>query len=160
MLYLTGAGSQDEVVNFEVEIRIANPNNKIRPGMSCDADIQTETKNNVISIPIQCVTARVKESKMENVGQGEDNGDSEQRVKNTVKQNKPEEVIFLADNGKAKMVNVKTGISDDSYIEVESGLNDGDVVISGPYRAISKELDNGKTISVMNSKSKSTSTAK
>ena len=53
----TGLGSQDEVVNFEVEIRLSNPDKKIRPGMSCDADIETETKHNVISVPIQSVMA-------------------------------------------------------------------------------------------------------
>ena len=148
----TGAGSQDEVVNFEVEIRVQNPDNKIRPGMSCDADIQTETKHNVVSVPIQCVTARLKDAGMKPMGEeGEEQAPQNNKPK-TIKQNKPQEVVFLADKGKAKMVNVKTGISDDTYIEVESGLNGGEEVVSGPYRAISKELEEGKTISVTNTK--------
>ena len=150
---VTGAGSQDEVVNFEVEIKIANPDNKIRPGMSCDADILTETKHDVVSVPIQSVTARVNEPVQ--MKGGEEDNTTENKPKSVVKQNKPKEVVFLADNGKAKMVDVKTGISDDTYIEIESGLKGGEEVISGPYRAISKELENGKTISISNSKKNS-----
>ena len=146
----TGLGTQDEVVNFEVEIRLSNPDNKIRPGMSCDADIETETKHNVISVPIQSVTARVKEQpKM----QEEDEDAAVVKTTNRAfKQNKPQEVVFIVDNGKAKMVPVKTGISDDTYMEIESGLTSGENVVSGPYRAISKELEDGKTVAVSNSK--------
>lgn len=141
----TGLGTQDEVVNFEVEIRIISPDNKIRPGMSCDADIETETKQNVVSIPIQCVTARVKEKPKAPEGEGGDEAEAKQKA---TRQAKPKEVVFLAQDGKAKMVEVKTGISDDNYIEVSSGLKGDEEVISGPYRAISKELEDGKTISV------------
>lgn len=146
----SGLGTQDEVVNFEVEIRILNPDDKIRPGMSCDADIETETKENVISIPIQSVTARVKEPVK--IQTEEEEG----VVKNnkTPKQNKPKEVVFIADNGKVKMVEVKTGISDDLYIEIQSGLKGGEEVVSGPYKAISKDLEDGKTISVSNTRQK------
>ncbi len=146
----SGLGTQDEVVNFEVEVRILNPDNKIRPGMSCDADIETETKSNVIAVPIQSVTARINQP-----AAAPAEGDDEAVVKQkTSKQNKPKEVVFLAQNGKAKMVEVKTGISDDSYIEIQSGLKGDEDVVSGPYRAISKDLDEGKTITVSNTKRK------
>jgi len=65
---------------------------------------------------------------------------------------KPKEVVFLADNGKAKMVAVETGISDDNFIEIKSGLKDGEVVISGSYRAISRELENGSIVRVEDKK--------
>lgn len=142
----SGLGTQDEVVNFEVEIRLLNPDNQVRPGMSCDADIQTDTKQNVWSVPIQSVTARVAEMK--------DQPPAEEGV--TVTQNnksqngksiKPQEVVFVIENNKAKKVNVKTGISDDTYIEIISGLNGTEEVVSGPYRAISKDLEDGKTVS-------------
>jgi HlyD family secretion protein len=148
----TGLGTQDEVVNFEVEIRIINPDDKIRPGMSCDADIETETKQNVIAVPIQSVTARIKEP-MKMQPEGEDEGLVVKKEKNG-KQNKPQEVVFLAENGKAKMVPVKTGISDDSYIEITEGLKGSEEIVSGPYKAISKDLEDGKMISVSNSKRK------
>jgi len=145
----TGLGTQDEVVNFEVEIKLVNPDDKIRPGMSCDADIETETKENVLSVPIQSVTARVKDIPKPEEEDEEESGVV--RAKNN-KQSKPKEVVFVTENGKAKMIEVKTGISDDTYIEVVSGLKGGEEVVSGPYRAISKELEDGKTVSVSNPK--------
>jgi len=148
----TGTGTQDEVVNFEVEIRLSNPDINIRPGMSCDADISTETKQNVISVPIQSVTARIKDAApAPKEGDEEDNA---AKPKNG-KHNKPKEVVFLSDNGKAKMVEVETGISDDTYIEIKNGLKGNEEIISGPYKAISKDLENGKVISVTNAKQKS-----
>lgn len=144
----TGLGTQDEVVNFEVEIKLVNPDDKIRPGMSCDADIETETKENVLTVPIQSVTARVKDMPKPEEDEEES---GVVRAKNG-KQSKPKEVVFLTENGKAKMIEVKTGISDDTYIEVVSGLKGGEEVVSGPYRAISKELEDGKTVSVSNPK--------
>lgn len=144
----TGLGTQEEVVNFEVKIKLLDLDDKIRPGMSCDADIETETKHNVLAVPIQSVTARLQEkpnpsqSKEDNPNNNSKNG----------KRNKPKEVVFIVDNGKAKMVEVKTGISDDNYIEIVEGLKGDEEVISGPYRAVSRELEDGKKISIMSTK--------
>lgn len=140
-----GLGTQDEVVNFEVRILIEDPDKQLRPGMSCDADIKTETKPNVIAVPIQSVTARVDKPKMEEMKKDEES--QVEKPKNG-KSNKPKEVVFLAQDGKAKMLEVKTGISDDSYIEIINGLKGGEDVISGPYKAISKELEDGAKISL------------
>ena len=145
-----GAGTQDQVVNFEVKILLVSPDNNIRPGMSCDGDILTETKQNVLAIPIQSVTARVDKAKM---AAPEQSGQVAQQNNKTVKSNKPKEVVFVVDNGKAKMIEVKTGISDDTYIEVESGLKGTEEVVSGPYRAISKDLEDGSKISVQSKRS-------
>ncbi|PKL83004.1 MAG: efflux RND transporter periplasmic adaptor subunit [Ignavibacteriae bacterium HGW-Ignavibacteriae-3] len=139
-----GLGTQDEVVNFEVKILIVDAGDKIRPGMSCDADIETEKKFNVLTVPIQSVTARVdKELPQDSKGEEQ----AETKVKKE-KSNKPKEVVFINENNKAKMVEVKTGISDDTYIEILSGLNGEENVVNGPYRAISKELEDGSKISV------------
>ncbi|AFN75511.1 efflux transporter, RND family, MFP subunit [Melioribacter roseus P3M-2] len=143
----SGLGTQDEVVNFEVKIRLTDKDDKIRPGMSCDADIETETKENVLAVPIQSVTARVPKPEKSEEG-------DEDNVKENNRKNKPQEVVFIVENGKAKMVKVKTGISDDNYIEIIEGLQGGEEVISGPYRAISKELEDGKTVTVTSGKSK------
>lgn len=142
----TGLGTQQEVVNFEIKIGLIDPDKAIRPGMSCNADIQTETKNNVTSVPIQSVTARGKMQKTEPEGEGEDEAQTVQKIEK--KGNKPKEVVFLADGNKAKMVEVATGISDDNYIEVKSGLKGGEKVISGSYRAISRELNDKSNIRV------------
>ncbi|MBU0561174.1 MAG: efflux RND transporter periplasmic adaptor subunit [Bacteroidetes bacterium] len=135
----SGSGTQDEVVNFEVRVRLLDLDDNIRPGMSCDTDIETETKVNVVSVPIQSVTARVDKPKVEKSEEGDEDAPA---VKNGRK-NKPKEVVFVNDNGTAKQILVETGISDDTYIEIKSGLEGGEEVIIGPYRAISKELEEG-----------------
>ena len=136
----TGAGTQNEVVNFEVKILLLTPDEAIRPGMSCDSDIQTETKNNVVSVPIQSVTARVPKPG-EGGGDGEMN-DSVQRGKRA----EPKEVVFIVKDNVVNMVEVKTGISDDTYIEITEGLDGSEKIVSGPYRAISKDLEEGSKV--------------
>ena len=137
----TGFGTQDEVVNFQVKIKLIAPNDKIRPGMSCDADIETETKFDVVSIPIQSVTARMKKDKKDK----KDGEEDKPKVKNG-KREKPEEVVFVLEGNEVKKVKVETGISDDTYIEIVSGLEGEEDVVSGPYRAISKELEDGSKV--------------
>lgn len=132
----SGVGTQDEVVNFEVKIEILNSEIMIRPGMSCDADIETETRVDVFAVPIQSVTARTLPPK-----EGEEpNPDGGRKG--------PQEVIFVVDEGVSKLVKVETGISDDTYIEITDGLEGEETVISGSYRAISKELEDGTKVSI------------
>ncbi len=140
----SGLGTQEQVVNFEVKIKLIDLDPKLRPGMSCNADVETETVHNVLCVPIQSVTARTdipmkedstkKDAKMD---------DGEMK---SPKKNEPKEVVFLFDGGKVKMVPVKTGISDDNYLEIKSGLDGGEEVVSGSYRAISRELNDGSTV--------------
>ncbi|HEX2867494.1 MAG TPA: efflux RND transporter periplasmic adaptor subunit [Ignavibacteriales bacterium] len=141
----TAEGTQQEVVNFEIKIRLANTKDNIRPGMSCNADIETETRNNVLSVPIQSVTARgIKPPEEKKEGE-----EAAAQVKtDKMKDKKPKEVVFVVENNKAKMKEVKTGISDDSYIEVISGLNGNEKVVSGSYRAISRELAENSNVRV------------
>ncbi|MEI7812810.1 MAG: efflux RND transporter periplasmic adaptor subunit [Ignavibacteria bacterium] len=135
----TSAGTQQEVVNFEIKIRIVDADKTIRPGMSCNSDILTETKADVISVPIQSVTVRGAVTPEEE--KKDDADDVAVQAKTTVKKdNKPKEVVFLVENNKAKMAEVKTGISDDNYIEIISGLKGNEKVVSGPYKAVSREL--------------------
>ena len=133
----TGFGTQDEVVNFEVRIRLISPNERIRPGMSCDADIETETRFDVVSVPIQSVTARMNKEKKE---------EGDKPKAKSGKREKPEEVVFTLEGNEVKKVKVETGISDDTYIEIISGLEGEEDVVSGPYRAISKELEDGSKV--------------
>ena len=147
-----GIGTQEQVVNFEVKIKLIKPDPKLRPGMSCNADVETETVFDVISVPIQSVTVRSdlpKEEKPEGEGEGED-----EEMPNKPNGNKedPKEVVFVFDNGTAKIKNVTTGISDDNYLEIKEGLEVGETVISGSYRAISRELAEGSKVRVENKK--------
>lgn len=146
----SGMGTQDEVVNFIVKIRIINDKFELRPGMSCTVDILVQTKENVLSVPIQSVTTR-EESEMNNMMQKEENEnlttESEQKAS---KKLKPKEIVFFVDNGIAKKEEVKTGISDDTYIEIIEGVQEGQEVIKGSFKAINKELEDGSKIKVDN----------
>ncbi len=145
----SGLGTQEQVVNFEVRIKLIDPDNALRPGMSCNADIETETVSNVLSVPIQSVTAR---SEMPNMNMNESEEDEEGATVtpagNGGKQNKLQEIVFIVENGKAKKINVETGISNDNYLHIKSGLKGGEEVISGSYRAISRELSDGVVVRV------------
>jgi HlyD family secretion protein len=143
----TGFGTQEQVVNFEVKIKLIDLDPNLRPGMSCNADIETETVFDVISVPLQSVTARTDIP--ENNDTTKSNNDKEEKKDENIGQkNKPKEVVFLVDNGKAKMVVVETGISDDNYLEITGGLEVDEEVVSGSYRAISRELNDGSIVRV------------
>ncbi len=141
----SGLGTQEQVVNFEVRIRVTNPENNLRPGMSCNADIRTETVNNVLSVPLQSVTAR-GDFNLPQEGQEEES--MAQVIEKKSSGSKPDEIVFIIENGKAKSKVVKTGLSDDNYIEVKEGLKGSEEVVSGSYRAISRELKNGSLVKV------------
>lgn len=148
---MSATGTQNEVVNFEVEIRLIDLDEKIRPGMSCDADIKTDTRRDVLSVPIQSVTARIP--KKEDVIE-EENGDSTNNAEARKEKLKPVEVVFLEEGNLAKMKEVKTGISDDTYMEITEGLEEDQMVVSGPYKAISKELEEGTKVKITNKRGK------
>ncbi len=143
----SGTGTQEQVVNFEVKLKFIDFDPGFKPGMSCNAKIETKTLHDVISVPIQSVTAR------SNMGMPSQNEESESSDNNNAKKKnensqKLKEIVFLSKNGKAKSVDVETGISDDNNIEVKSGLKVGEEVVTGPYRAISKDLHDGSNIRV------------
>ena len=144
----TGLGTQQEVVNFQVKIKLIDPKTSLRPGMSCTADIETETIENILSVPIQSVTTRSDAPKMDMPsGDGEDEGIIQ--VKSDKKENiKPKEIVFIIKDGKAKSIEVETGLSDDNYIAVLKGLEGGENVVSGSYKAISRELNDGLQVRV------------
>lgn len=134
------AGTQDEVTNFEVKIRIVERNISFRPGMSVTADIETQTRPNVLSVPIQSVTTRQppkpKEAKP-GLETPKDRGGE-----------KPQEVVFVMEQDKAKMLQVKRGICDETYVEIQEGLEENMEVVSGSYKAINRELEDGCKIKV------------
>lgn len=139
----SGFGTQEQVVNFEVRIKLLDPDFKLRPGMSCTASIETETKQNVIAVPMQSVTAR------EDVDFGKEEENSKVKIEKK-NGNKIQEVVFIVDGSSANMKPVKTGISDNNYIEVKEGIDEGVEIISGSYRAISRELKDGSKIRIEN----------
>ncbi|MCX8056520.1 MAG: efflux RND transporter periplasmic adaptor subunit [Ignavibacteria bacterium] len=147
-----GLGTQEEVVNFEVKIRILNSDVELKPGMSCNVEIMTETRKNVLAVPIQSVTIRGLEKEKKDEKTPEEDIVSVESKKEE-KDTKNLEGVFIVKDGKAKFVKVKTGISDDTYIEIISGLKGDEEVVTGSYRAISRELKDGSRVRVENKKS-------
>ncbi|HSU85772.1 MAG TPA: efflux RND transporter periplasmic adaptor subunit [Chthoniobacterales bacterium] len=158
----TGTGTQEEVTNFEVKIRLEDHDMRLRPGLSCTAEIQTDLVKEAVAVPIQSVTIRTGDSKLspeeieknKKVTDAQEKADNNAEVENErlaklaekEEREKLKKVVFLKDGGKAKMVEVTTGIANDSNIEIKSGVRPGDEVISGSYSAISRKLKDGAKV--------------
>jgi len=160
----TGSGTQEEVTNFEVKIRIEDHDVVLKPALSCTADIHTNEVKDVVAVPMQAVTIRTGESnlspeeiekKKQKVTQ-RDKGDNNaefvnERAEKAAQKEEREKlvkVVFLKNGNKARMVKVTTGISDDTYTEIKSGIQAGDEVISGSYSAISRKLKEGAKVAL------------
>lgn len=148
---LTGV-SADQVTNFEVKIRVLKASyegmlkegdkSPFRPGMTASVEIKTEKKKGVIAVPIESVTTRTDTStkaKSYKIGREESEGKEDF------------EVVFLYVDGKANLQVVTTGIQDDENIEVLTGLEAGQQVVTGPYSLVSKQLVNGDKVEVKDS---------
>lgn len=145
-----GTGTQEEVTNFTVKMRIVDKGLILRPGMSMTADVETETKANVLTVPIQCVTTRAPKMEMKE-GQGEPQPQATNTGVTPAKakqENKPKEIVFAVENGVAKAVSVKRGISSDQYVEITDGAKEGMEIVSGSYKAINRELEDGAKVRV------------
>jgi HlyD family secretion protein len=145
-----GSGTQEEVTNFQVKMRIVSADVQLRPGMSMTGDIETETRANVLTVPIQSVTTRMPKV---DVKPGEGDGQSgavmaQGTAAKKKDENKAKEIVFVVDGGVVKAMPVKRGISDDSYMEITEGLKDGAQVVSGSYKAINRELEDGAKVRV------------
>ena len=144
-----GLGTQEQVTNFEVTVALIEYNAKFRPGMSTTVDIITETRDNVIKVPIQSVTAREKE-KLEKKRDIEEH-DSDERDSSDKKEELIE-VVFVIEDNHAIAKPVKLGISDDSHYEIVSGINEGDLVVTAPFRALSRTLQSEDLIELKEDK--------
>jgi HlyD family secretion protein len=116
--------------------------------MSASVNIQTRTVKNALAIPINAVTTRDSSANAARTKEKKE-GESEEQSITPAKASINEVVFVLQKDNTVKMVTVKTGIQDDSNIQILSGLNEGDEVISAPYSAVSKGLENGKKVKVV-----------
>jgi len=139
---VSAQGTASQKTEFEVKITVDSPTDKLRPGMTASADIVTDTREEALSIPIQSVTVRTIEQLEE--------GDENAKDNFTAAEDGFVELVFVVEDGKAVARQVKTGIQSDELIEVVSGLAEGDQVVSGSYRAISRDLVHGKAVTVNN----------
>jgi HlyD family secretion protein len=153
----------DQVTNFKVKIRILKESyqdlvvgkplsySPFRPGMTATVDIITTTKNNVVFVPISSVVVK---SDTTSVKAPEMNGPESDEKKPTPKSDKKLECVFVRVGDKAKIRVIKTGIQDDTNIEVLSGLKKGDMVITGPYTTVSKDLNSNDKVFVAKEEAK------
>lgn len=135
--------SADQVTNFDVKILVLPESYKeltdkgnthpLRPGMSATVDIRTEIKPGIITVPIQSVTTRTDTTK----------------IIKTVSDEDIRTLVFITDGQRALAKDVKTGIQDNTYIEIISGVSAGDRVISAPFSAISKKLSDSTLIEIV-----------
>ena len=156
------AGTQEEVTNFEVKISIPDRSVRLRPGMSATADIETATVKNVVAVPIQSVTVRSTESNLSpeelerrRVREAAADGDQPEvaneqaeKRKERAQRTKLQRVVFIKNGETVKMQKVDTGIADNTFIEIKSGLQPGDEVVSGSYTAISRRLKDGAKVAI------------
>ena len=155
-------GSQQQVTNFKVKVRMITVPDKIRPGMSSTVNILTETIKNTISIPIQALTSRPENFKdvQDPIKKNKKNkwNDSDDI---SFKKIKPIDVVFtlkdefddkVAEEGKKYAIArpTKVGISGENYYAVKSGVNEGEMIVIGGYRVLSKELSHGDLVIVKN----------
>ena len=149
----TSGQSQQEATKFEVKIRIQEKET-FRPGMSVTAEVETRYRNNILAVPIQSVTTRVSKKK-DSSAKDSTGADIGRQTSETVRKGgerkevqKPIEVAFVLDGDHVKMVPVRRGISDDSFVEITEGLDENAEVISGSYKAINRELEDGMRVKV------------
>lgn len=154
----TAGLTADQVTSFEVKIRLLKDSyqdlldpekpwfSPFRPGMSTTVDIQTRTESNVLTLPIQAVTTRSDTTGKEVAARIDRDKNKEENEKEETVNTEITEYVFLYDNGTAKMVQVKSGIQDNTYIQILTGLEENDEVIIGPYRAVSRTLKNGQLV--------------
>ena len=143
----TGMGTSDQKTEFEIKIAIATPPETLRPGMTATADVFTKTNDSALSVPIQTVAVRTVDQL---TMKGEDRKKAEEKYK--ADKDGFVEIVFAIESGKAVARAVKTGIQSDELIEILEGLKEGDEVVTGSYRAISKDLVNGDAVTINNEK--------
>lgn len=162
------AAASGDVTNYKVYIRIdpssyadlidpaKGKNLPFRPGMSASADIMTTKQANVLAVPILAVTTRDKNEQgskakaKEEADKKKAQGQEVTTNNNAVMTDEMEEVVFIVQkDGTVKKVAIRTNIQDNEYIEVMSGLKEGDEVVSAPYNTISKTLKDGMKVTVV-----------
>jgi HlyD family secretion protein len=138
-------GTTNQKTEFEVKIAVSGETNRLRPGMTASADVFTLTKTNVVGIPIQSVAVRTVDQL---VLEGEEISEAEKRF--TADADGFVEIVFSIEDGKAVARQVTTGIQSDQLIEVVSGIDESEEVVTGSYRAISTDLANGAAVAINN----------
>lgn len=174
---ITGSGTNEQVTNYQVKVRIVTPHNldssseklvrtqtsedpekmfvpNFRPGMSATVDVETQTAVNVVSVPIQAVTVRDFAEDKNAEDAESDSAEimlaSSQDDDMIIQKEDLRKVVFVVEDGKAVRKQVETGISDNTHIQILSGLKAGEEIVIGSYRTLSNLLQDGDKVTVNN----------
>ena len=154
---VAGQGTSDQKTEFEVKVAILDPGSQLRPGMTASADITTEVREEALGVPIQSVAVRtpdqlgVKANKDNHAAAGEDGSSAnggETAPAFTPDKDGFVQIVFVIEEGTARAKQVKTGIQSDTHIELLEGIGAGEQVVTGSYRAISRDLKDGAKVKV------------
>jgi HlyD family secretion protein len=141
---IKGLGTVEASTNFEVTILVEDDVARLRPGMSATADIIVEEHEDTLSLPIQCVTMRDLEREKKKAEGGEVS------LFRKAAADALKEVVFVYADGEVHVTEVKSGISSDTELEIVEGIEEGTVVVCGPYKTLHKELAEGQRVEVDN----------
>jgi HlyD family secretion protein len=144
------AVSSQEAKDFKVVIALDNPPEEIRPGLSCTSKIVTATRQHVLTIPIQALTVRQR-GELEPLNKGKTTQAADKPALSEKAKKEELQGVFIVQNGKAEFKKVETGITGATDIEVMSGLNEGDQIVTGTYKVI-RTLRNSAKVKVENNK--------
>lgn len=180
---ITGVSSTEQVTDYTVKIRITTlhnlpqssgesitrqlsnetssltPSPIFKPGMSASVDIMTETMADAISVPIQAVTIRdfnkikTDTTKTQDITPNATSGSANQESDVLIPKEDLRKIVFLVREGKVEVIEVSTGISDETHIHITNGLEAGQEIVIGPYRLVSRELNPNDKVTVKNNRS-------
>lgn len=170
---VSGQGTQEQKTEFEVKIAIAGavgggdampnssgslevkpadhrPSLELRPGMTASGDIVTDTRKNCLAVPIQAVAVRTLDQLKKSMNPTAEGDSAAAETETEFHPDKDGfvEIVFVVKDGKVEARQVKTGVQSDTHIEILDGLDEGEEIVIGNYRAISKDLQNGSEIVV------------
>ena len=153
----TVSKTEEDSVTFKVKVRFDEPDARIRPGMTATADIDTAHADNVLAVPLQSVTVRDKQTVARATGKGEETvaaptgtvvSERKDKKRTRAETDNLQRIVFVLKDGKVFLRVVKTGISDNRYMEIKEGLSEGEQIVSGSYNAIARELANDMPVTV------------
>ena len=144
---VSASGTADQKTEFEVKIALDDPGSKLRPGMTASADVVTATREDALGVPIQAVAVRTPEQ----IGNGPGpleaaGGDADGAPRWETDREGFVELVWVVDGGRARARQVRTGIQSDTHIEILDGLAEGERIVVGSYRAISKDLQDDMSV--------------
>jgi HlyD family secretion protein len=141
----SGQGTTDQKTEFEVKVAITEPGTDLRPGMTASSEIVTDVREDCLSVPIQCVAVRTPD---QIGGRATEDAEDDETPRFVADRDGFVEVVWVVEAGHAIARQVKTGIQSETHIEILSGLEEGDQVVVGSYRAISRDLTDGAAVTI------------